>query len=210
MCLIHIPKKKKNKKVTFINGKDKIVINNPITVPTEDSSGLAFVHEVLNQKFEGYKSESGPENNAKLNIQPGNIPLVFKNWRDEVASGKKIKSSDRIFMINKKSVTEKMGYGIEKLIVPKNGNPGRVPAFHWDDGSLACSAQTPWIAMSKSEFNKLTVAINNEPCYNTLFKAVLVKTHTKDFWSKIPKIKYLKEVKKIYDKYYQSSSNRLL
>lgn len=203
MCLIHVSKKKKNKKVTFITTKGKIVIDNPKFVPTEDSSSLAFVHEILEQNFEGYTSEAGPENNAKLNVRSGNIPLIFKNWRDEVTSGKKILPSERIFMINKQSVTPKMGYGVEKLIVPKNGNPGRVPNFYWDDGSLACSAQTPWISMSKLEFDKLTVAINNEPCYNILFKAVLVKTHTKDFWSKIPKIKYLSKVKKIYDHCYK-------
>jgi hypothetical protein len=207
MCIVHVSKNKKNKKVTFISGKEKVIIENPQTVPTEDSSSLLFVHEILAQHFEGYSSESGPENNAKLNVQEGNIPLVFKNWREEVAAGKKIKSSDRIFMINKKSITPKMGYGVEKLIVPKNGNPGRIPNFYWDDGSLACSAQTPWIPMSKKEFDKLTIAINNEPCYNILFKAVLVKTHTKDFWSKIPAIKYLPEVKKIYDKYYKSNNS---
>lgn len=202
MCLIHVPKKKSNKKVTFITGKEKIVIENPVTVPTEDSSSMAFVHEVLSHRFEGYSSESGPENNSKLNVHPGNIPLIFKKWREEVESGKKIKSSDRILMISKISITPKMGYGVEKLIVPKNGNPGRIPYFYWDDGSLACSAQTPWIAMTKIEFDKLTRAINNEPCYNVLFKAVLIKTHTKDFWSKIPKIRYLPEMKKIYDRYY--------
>ena len=97
-----------------------------------------------------------------------------------------------------------MGYGVEKLIVAKSVNPGRIPNFYWDDGSLACSAQTPWISMTKKEFDKLTFAIQNEPCYNVLFKAVLIKTATKGFWSKIPKIKYLKQVKEIYDRYYQS------
>lgn len=207
MCLIHVPKRKNNKEVTFINGNEKIVINDPKFVPNEDSSSLNYIHEVMAQKFEGYTSESGPENNAKLNVRSGDIPLIFKNWKDEVESGKKITSSDRIFMISKESITPKMGYGVEKLIVPKNGNPGRIPNFYWDDGKLACSAQTPWIPMSKTEFDKLTSAINNECCYNILFKAVLIKTHTKDFWSKIPKIKYLKEVKDIYDRHYKSDNS---
>ena len=85
---------------------------------------------------------------------------------------------------------------------------GRVPNFYYDDkGRLACSAQVHWIGMSRKEFDKLVSAIHHEPCYNTLFKSVLIKTHTKDFWSKIPKIDCLPEVKEIYDKYYKSNHN---
>lgn len=210
MCLIHVPAIKKNKKVKFICGKTSLVIDNPKTVPTEDSSGFEFVQEVLQKGFEGYRSEAGPEDNKKFNPGSGSVPLVFRDWLEDVVSGKKLTTSFnkqkkvKIMMVSKRDVTDKMGYGVPKLMVPKNGNPGRIPNFYYDaKGELACSAQVHWIAMSKKEFDKLTDAINNEPCYNTLFKTVLVKTHTKDFWSKIPKIKYLDKVKEIYDKYYE-------
>jgi hypothetical protein len=214
MCLIHVPKIKKNKKVKFICGKNSSVIDNPKTVPTEDASGFEFVQEVLQKGFEGYRSEAGPEDNKKFNPRSGPVPLVFRDWLDDVVSGKKLTTSFnkqkkvKIMMVSKRDVTDKMGYGIPKLMVPKNGNPGRVPNFYYDaKGELACSAQVHWIAMSKTEFDKLTSAINKEPCYNVLFKSVLIKTHTKDFWSKIPKISHLKEIQKIYDQYYQSNSD---
>jgi hypothetical protein len=209
MCLIHVPAIKKNKKVKFICGKNSLVIDNPKTVPTEDAAGFEFVQEVLQTGFEGYRSESGPEDNSKFNPAAGSVPLVFREWLDDVISGKKLKTTYnkqhkvKIMMISKRDVTDRMGYGVPKLMVPKNGNPGRIPNFYYDaKGELACSAQVPWVAMSKREFDKLTDAINNELCYNILFKTVLVKTHTKDFWSKIPNIKYLAKVKEIYDKYY--------
>jgi hypothetical protein len=206
MCLIHIPKKKTNDNVTFFNNKEKVIINNPITVPTEDFYGWQYSQEVLAQNFEGYRSEAGPERPRVLN-HSGSIPMVFNPSKAKLADGitvSKDRENGNIIGVSKKIVTDNTGYGIEKLIVSKNGNPGQVPNFHWDNGSLACSAQTHWIPMSKTEFDKLTNAINNEPCYNTLFKAVLIKTHTKDFWSKIPNIKYLSKLKKIYDQYYKS------
>ena len=213
MCLIHVPKIKHNKKVTFIDHNNTIVINNPKTVPTEDINGFEFVQALLNQGFEGYRSEAGPEDNNKFNPSSGSVPLVFRDWLDDVTEGKKLKTcynkqnKVKILMISKRDVTEKMGYGVPKLMVPKNGNPGRIPNFYYDiDGKLACSAQVHWIPMSKKEFEQLTDAINNEPCYNTLFKAVLIKTHTKDFWRKIPKIACLPKVKKIYASYIKSNN----
>jgi hypothetical protein len=209
MCLIHVPKIKNNKKVKFVNGKNTIVIDNPKTVPTEDINGFEFVQDLLNQGFEGYRSEAGPEDNKKFNPSTGSVPLVFRDWMDDVIEGKKLKTSYnkqnkvKIMMISKRDVTDKMGYGVSKLMVPKNGNPGRIPNFYYDiDGRLACSAQVHWIPMSKKEFETLTDAIKNKLCYNTLFKSVLIKTHTKDFWSKIPKVSNLEEIQKIYDKYY--------
>ena len=214
MCLIHVPKNKSNKKVKFINGNNAIVINDPKTVPTEDISGFEFVQDLLNQGYDGYRSEAGPEDNNKFNPSSGSVPLVFRDWMDDVIAGKKLKTSYnkqnkvKVLMISKRDVTDKMGYGVPKLMVPKNGNPGRVPNFYYDtNGELACSAQVHWIPMSKKEFDKLTDAIRNEPCYNTLFKSVLIKTHTKDFWSKIPKISHLKEIQKIYDKYHKPSNS---
>jgi hypothetical protein len=214
MCIVHVPKNKKNKKVKFISGKTTVVIDDPKTVPTEDASSFKFVQEVLKIEFEGYRSEAGPEDNAKFNPSSGSVPIVFRDWLDNVVSGRKLTTSYnkqnkvKILMISDRDVTDKMGYGVPKLMVPKNGNPGRVPNFYYDaKGELACSAQVHWIAMSKEEFNKITSAIKNEPCYNILFKSVLVKTHTKDFWSKIPKIKYLSKVKEIYDKHYKSDNS---
>lgn len=214
MCLIHVPKIKKNKKVKFINGTHSVVIDNPKTVPTEDMSGFNFVQDVLAQNFEGYRSEAGPEDNAKFNPSSGPVPIVFRDWLDDVVSGKKLTTTYnkqhkvKIMMISKRDVTDKMGYNIPKLIVPKNGNPGRIPNFYYDArGELACSAQVHWIPMTKEEFDKLTGAIKSEPCYNILFKSVLVKTHTKDFWSKIPNIKYLPEIKKIYDNHYKPNNS---
>lgn len=204
MCLICVPKKKTSTKVTFIGNKEKITIDNPKTVPTEDFYGWQFAQEILEQGFEGYRSEAGPERPSVLSSK-GSIPIVFNPSRGKITDGIVV-SKDRIngsiIGINKKDVTKNMGYGVEKLIVSKNGNPNQVPNFYWDDGSVACSAQVHWIAMGQQEFDNLVNAINNEPCYNTLFKAVLIKTHTKDFWSKIPKIAHLEQVKKIYDKYY--------
>lgn len=210
MCLIHVPKVKKSNQVIFTNGKDQVVIDDPQTVPTEDFSTLRYVQEILKQDFAGYRSQAGPEDNSKFNPKSGTVPLIFREWIAVVSGQKKLKTvynsqgKPKILMIGRSEVTDNMGYGVPKLICPKNGNPGRIPKFFWDDGTLACSAQTPWIAMSKAEFDRLTRAINHEPCYNTLFKAVLVKTHTKDFWSKIPRIKYLPEIRKIYDKYHKS------
>lgn len=208
ICIVDISKNKKTQGVTFINGEETVTIADPKLVPTFDFQGWKFAQEILEQGFEGYRAESGPENNENFNPVSGSIPLVFKGWMDDAIDGKKLRASSNkkgeplIMMIGKKSVTEKMGFGVSKLMVPKNGNLGRIPKFYWDDGKLACSAQVNWIAMDQTEFDELTDAINNNPCYNTLFKAVLIKTHTKDFWSKIPKIKYLNEVKRIYDKYY--------
>ena len=214
MCLIHVPKIKKHKKVKFINGNHSVIIDSPKTVPTEDMSGFEFVQDVLAQKFVGYSSEAGPEDNDRFNPSAGPVPLVFRDWIDEVNENKKLKTcynkqnKVKILMISKRDVTDKMGYGKPKLMVPKNGNPGRIPNFYYDaEGKLACSAQVHWIAMDQKEFDKLTDAIKNEPCYNVLFKSVLVKTHTKDFWSKIPNIKYLAKVKEIYDNYYKSDNS---
>lgn len=209
MCLIHVPKIKKGTKVTFISGKEQVIINNPTTVPTEDFYGWQFAQEVLKQEFVGYKSEAGPERPRVIDAA-GNIPIVFNPSKGKIKDGVKV-SKDRangnVIGISKKAITDNMGYGIEKLMVSKNGNPNQVPNFYWDDGSVCASAQTHWIPMSKKEFDELTSAIKNEPCYNTLFKAVLIKTHTKDFWSKIPNIKYLPKVKKIYDNYYKPDNN---
>lgn len=209
MCLIHVPAVKKGTEVTFYKGNEKVVIDNPKTVPTEDFYGWQFAQEVLAQGFKGYQSNAGPERPRVLN-QPGTVPMLFNPSKAKLSEGIKI-SKDRengnIIGVSKKAVTENTGYGVEKLIVSKNGNPGQVPNFFWDDGSLACSAQVHWIAMSKKEFDKLTDAIKNEPCYNVLFKSVLVKTHTKDFWSKIPNVKYLAKVKTIYDSYYKPNNN---
>jgi hypothetical protein len=208
ICIINIPKIKTNAGVTFIDGTKSKHVLEPKIVPTFDFAGWLFAQNVLEKNLQGYKAQSGPENNEKFNPVPGDIPLVFKGWMEDAAKGKKLTTSRNkkgeplILTIGKASVTEKMGYGIEKLMVPKNGNLGRIPNFYWDDGRLACSAQVNWIPMTQDEFTKLTDAINNEACYNTLFKAVLIKTHTKDFWSKIPMIKYLDKVKEIYDAHY--------
>ncbi len=209
MCLISIPKNKKNTIVTFINDQSNVTIDNPKTVPTEDFYGWQFAQEVLQQNFDGYQSSAGPERPRVID-HPGNIPMVFNPSKAKLNDGitiSKDRENGNIIGVSKKIATGNTGYGIEKLIVSKNGNPGQVPNFYWDNGSLAASAQTHWIPMSKDEFDKLTNAIKNEPCYNILFKAVLVKTHTKDFWSKIPNIKYLKQVKKIYGNYYKSDNN---
>lgn len=209
ICAISIPSTKKTTGVTFINGKDRVKVKHPRLVPTFDFQGWRFAQEVLEQDFPGYAAQSGPENNDRFNPTPGTVPLVFKNWMDDAVAGKKLrtrynkKNEPEIVEISKTTVTANMGFSTAKLMVPKNGNLGRIPNFYYDaQGTLACSAQVNWIAMDKKEFDKLTDAINNVPCYNTLFKAVLVKTHTKDFWSKIPKIQYLTRVRKIYDKYY--------
>jgi hypothetical protein len=208
MCLIHVPKTKKGTKVTFTSGKEKIVIADPKTVPTEDFYGWQFAQEVLKQEFTGYSSSAGPERPRIIDAK-GNIPIVFNPSRGKMGDGVKI-SKDRengnIIGISKKAITDNMGYGIEKLMVSKNGNPNQIPSFYWDNGSVCASAQTHWIPMTKTEFDVLTNAIKNEPCYNTLFRAVLIKTHTKDFWSKIPNVKYLNKVKKIYDSFYKSNN----
>lgn len=209
ICAISISRNKKTSGVTFINGKDHVKVQDPKIVPTFDFRGWQFAQEVLENDFVGHTAQSGPENNDRFDPVPGTVPLVFKNWMDDALAGRKLqtrynkKGEPEIVAINKKTVTPNMGFGVAKLMVAKNGNLGRIPNFYYDaDGQLACSAQVNWIAMSKTEFDKLTDAINNIPCYNTLFKAVLVKTHTKDFWKKIPKIKYITKVKEIYAKYY--------
>jgi hypothetical protein len=209
MCLIHVPAAKKGTAVTFYKGNKKVTIDNPKTVPTEDFYGWQFAQEVLNQGFKGYQSNAGPERPRVLE-HSGTIPMLFNPSKAKLSEGIKI-SKDRengnIIGVSKKAITENTGYGVEKLIVSKNGNPGQVPNFFWDDGKLACSAQVHWIPMNKKEFEALTSAIRNEPCYNVLFKSVLIKTHTKDFWSKIPNIKYLAKVKQIYDSYYKPNNN---
>jgi hypothetical protein len=209
-CVLSIPKHKNNKKVTFINGSRSETINDPHIVPLENFDGWRYAEKVLNRKLKGYISNSGPENTKTFNYNNGEIPLVFKGWREDMESKKPLKNKkDKkgghcVLLIDKESITKNMGYGIPKLLVPKNANPGCIPKFWYDkNGELACSGQVNWIAMTEKEYNKLTVAIKNDPCYNTLFKAVLVKTHTKDFWSKIPKIKYFKTVKKIHNEYYK-------
>jgi hypothetical protein len=209
MCLVDIPSKKTNTEVTFFNDKEKITIDNPESVPTEDFYGWQYAQEVLAQHFEGYVSNAGPERPGVLDY-PGSIPMVFNPSKAKLLDGitvSKDRENGNVIGVSKKVVTEATGYGVQKLIVSKNGNPGKIPNFHWDDGSLAASAQTHWIPMSKKEFDKLTVEIKNEPCYNILFKSILVKTHTKNFWSKIPNIKYLSKVKKIYDTYNKSKNN---
>lgn len=203
-CILHVSNQVTNK-TTFINNNKKVVVNNPLGVPNEDFDGWLFSQRILEKGFEGYIATQGPERPAIVN-SAGSVPMVFKPSKAALGQGIKL-SKDRnngsLVGVSKSAATPETGYGVEKMFVAKSGNAGHIPNFYWDDGSLSCSSQTPWIAMSKEEFDKLTLAIRNEPCYNTLFKAVFVKTHTKNFWRKIPKIEHLDQVKEIYNEYYR-------
>ena len=208
VCVIHVDKNKTSKDVVFIDGDQSVTKTNPKTVPTGDFAGWQYVEGVLSKNFEGYRACAGPER-PKVIDSPGKIPMVFQPSRG-IKDGKFVVSKDRkkgaVIGVDKKFATERTGYNVPKLLISKSGNPGQKNSIYWDTGDVACGANCYWVPMSQQEFIKFEKIWNNEPCIDKLVRVILVKCNGVDFWSMIPKVKYLTELRKIYDNYYQSDS----
>jgi hypothetical protein len=201
MCLMHFKTNKKNNDVIFINGDKQITINNPSTIPGEDFAGYQFLEEVLSKGFVGYRASGGPERPAAL-ANPGKIPMIFN-------VGKKGAGFGDIIKVDKSIVTAKTGFGKEKIIVSKTGNRGKKSILKKAGAEYAVGANSYWVEMAEKDADKFIKVWNEEPCIDKLVCVILEtkKCNGVKFWAMIPNIKYLKEVKSIYDKYYKSSSN---
>ena len=209
MCIIHIDKNKTSKDVVFIDGDQLVTKTNPKTVPTGDFLGWQYVEDVLSKNFEGHRACAGPERPKVIN-SPGSIPMVFQPGKG-IKDGKFVVSKDKkkgaVIGVNKKFATERTGYNVPKLLISKSGNPGQKNSIYWDPGNVACGANCYWVPMSESEFTKFKKLWDNEPCIDKLVRVILVKCNSVDFWSKIPMVKYINELRKIYDNYYKPNNS---
>jgi hypothetical protein len=209
MCIIHVDKNKTSNDVVFIDGDQLVTKTNPKTVPTGDFLGWQYVEDVLSKNFEGHRACAGPERPQVIDF-PGSVLMVFQPGKG-TKNGKLIVSKDRkkgsVIGVNKKFASERTGHNVPKLLISKSGNPGQKNSIYWDSGNIACGANCYWVAMSELEFTKFKKLWDNEPCIDKLVRVILVKCNGVDFWSKIPMVKYINELRKIYDNYYKPNNS---
>lgn len=202
ICVMHFTRQTDKTSVKFSDRNQTITVENPKFLPGVDLLGFRYAHEIIEKKFVGYTATYGSIGRPLANKNPGTKPIIFgigkagEGFRDVI----KVKSS---------IVTEQEGFGKNKLVIIKNGNRGNKNCIKYAGPEYGVGETVLWIEVKdETEFKKFA-KVWDEECYDKLIRVIRETNpaNGKSFWNQIPNIKYLKEVKKIYDKYYKSSNH---
>lgn len=200
LCIMHFSRSKKTGGVNFTDGIKSVNITNPTFLPGEDLDGYLYASEVLDLKLDGYKAHYGSLSRETCRASRGSQLVIFGVGTKDTDYGEE-------FQVSKKLVSAKDGVGIKKLVVSKNGNRGQRSIIKYAGPEVALGHTTLWIEVKdENEFKEINKVWEKEPAYDKLVR-ILKETSPAnglDFWSAVPQIKYLKQIKKIYVKHYKS------
>jgi len=200
LCIMHFSRTKKTKDVRFTDGTRYVNITNPSFLPGEDLTGYLYASEVLALNLEGYKANYGTLSREECRASKGHQLVIFGVGTKDTDYGEE-------FRVSKKIVSTKDGLGVNKLVVSKNGNRGQRSIIKFAGPDIALGHTTLWIEVNNNdEFKEINKVWEKEPAYDKLVR-ILKETSPAnglDFWSSVPQIKYLKQIKKIYAKHYKS------
>jgi hypothetical protein len=200
LCIMHFSRTKKTSGVNFTDGVKSVNIAHPSFLPGEDLAGYLYASEVLSQNFKGYKANYGSLSRERCRASKGSQKVIFGVGTKDTDYGEE-------FRVSKKLVSNKDGIGVNKLVVSKNGNRGQRSIIKYAGPEIALGHTTLWIKVeNETEFKEINKVWEKEPAYDKLVR-ILKETSPAnglDFWSSVPQIKYLKQIKKIYAKHYKS------
>jgi len=203
LCIMHFSRTKKTNNVRFTDGVRYVNITNPTFLPGEDLDGYLYASEVLALGLEGYKANYGTLSRETCRASSGSQLVIFGVGTKESDYGQE-------FRVSKKIVSDKDGLGVHKLVVSKNGNRGQKSIIKYASPDVALGHTTLWIELTDpKDFKKINKVWEKEPAYDKLIR-ILKETSPAnglDFWSSVPNIKNLKQIKQIYAKHYESSNN---
>ena len=203
LCIMHFSRTKKTNDVRFTDGTRYVNITNPTFLPGEDLDGYLYASEVLALGLEGYKANYGTLSRETCRASSGSQLVIFGVGTKESDYGQE-------FRVSKKIVSDKDGLGVHKLVVSKNGNRGQKSIIKYASPDVALGHTTLWIELTDpKDFKKINKVWEKEPAYDKLIR-ILKETSPAnglDFWSSVPNIKNLKQIKQIYAKHYESSNN---
>lgn len=200
LCIMHFSRSKKTSGVNFTDGVKSVNITNPSFLPGEDLEGYMYASEVLALNLDGYKANYGSLSRETCRASRGSQLVIFGVGTKDTDYGEE-------FRVNKKLISSKDGLGVNKLVVSKNGNRGQKSIIKYAGPEIALGHTTLWIEVAdENEFKQINKVWEKEPAYDKLVR-ILKETSPAnglDFWSSVPQIKYLKQIKKIYVKHYKS------
>lgn len=203
LCIMHFSRTKKTNNVRFTDGVRYVNITNPTFLPGEDLDGYLYASEVLALGLEGYKANYGTLSRETCRASRGSQLVIFGVGTKETDYGQE-------FRVSKQIVSDKDGLGVHKLVVSKNGNRGQKSIIKYASPDVALGHTTLWIELTDpKDFKKINKVWEKEPAYDKLIR-ILKETSPAnglDFWSSVPNIKNLKQIKQIYAKHYESSNN---
>lgn len=201
ICIMHFEKHKQRKDIRFTNGTKSVKVTNPTFLPGMDLDGYMYVEEVLKLKLDGYNANYGRIGRKEAKANPGRIPLMFGAGNKEFFG--------EIIKVSKNIISSQNGLGKIKLITSKNGNRGQKNLIKFAGPEYALGETTLWFEISgEDEFNSIN-KVWETPCYDRLIKVIKATSPANgvNFWSLVPNIKYVSQVKKIYDKHYKPNNN---
>jgi len=203
LCIMHFSRTKKTNDVRFTDSTRYVNITNPTFLPGEDLDGYLYASEVLALGLEGYKANYGTLSRETCRASSGSQLVIFGVGTKESDYGQE-------FRVSKEIVSDKDGLGVHKLVVSKNGNRGQKSIIKYASPDVALGHTTLWIELTDpKDFKKINKVWEKEPAYDKLIR-ILKETSPAnglDFWSSVPNIKNLKQIKQIYAKHYESSNN---
>ena len=198
LCVMHFSRTKKTAGVRFTDGEQYVTIAKPTFLPGADLTGYLYASEVLALNLDGYTANYGSLSRETCRKNKGHQLVIFGVGNEESNYGQEFKVSKRI-------VSERDGLGVNKLVVSKNGNRGQKSIIKYAGPEIALGHTTLWIEVKdENEFKEINKVWEKEPAYDKLVR-ILKETSPAnglDFWSSVPQIKYLKQIKKIHDNYY--------
>lgn len=202
ICIMHFTRQTDKTSVQFSDRQRTITVDNPKFLPGVDLLGFEYANEIVKQKFTGYTATYGSIGRLLANKNPGEMPVIF-------GIGKAGDTFRDVIKVSSKIVTEKEGFGKNKLVIIKNGNRGNKNCIKFAGPEYGVGETVLWVEVNDEVEFKKFAKIWDEASYDKLIRVIRETSpaNGKSFWSLIPNIKYLKEVKRIYEHYYKSNDN---
>jgi hypothetical protein len=202
ICIMHFTRQTDKTSVQFNDKQRTITVNNPKFLPGIDLLGFEYASEIIKQQFRGYTATYGTIGRPLANKNPGTIPIIF-------GIGKAGDAFRDVIGVDSKIITEKEGLGKNKLVIIKNGNRGNKNCIKFAGPEYGVGETVLWVEVTDEVEFKKFAKVWDEESYDKLIRVIRETSpaNGKSFWDHIPNIKYLKEVKRIYERYYKSNNN---